>query len=64
MKELTDNKSEILIFECNRLEINPKEYWIEIIEVSFIKGDNYISISRLSYEDEIYIEYSKFAVAR
>ena len=58
MKELTDNKSEILIFECNRLEINPKEYWIEIIEVSFIKGDNYISISRLSYEDEIYIEYN------
>lgn len=37
MQELTDSKSEILIFECNRLEINPKEYWIEIIEVSFIK---------------------------
>lgn len=58
MQELTDSKSEILIFECNRLEINPKEYWIEIIEVSFIKGDNYISISRLSYEDETYIEYN------
>lgn len=58
MQELTDSKSEILIFECNRLEINPKEYWIEIIEVSFIKDDNYISISRLSYEDETYIEYN------
>ncbi|WP_417009328.1 hypothetical protein [Bacteroides congonensis] len=58
MQELTHHKPEILIFECDILDINSKEYWIEIIQVAFVKGDNYISISRLSYEDEIYMEYN------
>lgn len=58
MQELTNHKSDTLDFECDTLNINSKDYWIEIIQVAFVKGDNYISISRLSYEDEIYIEYN------
>jgi len=48
-----------LIIKCNRILINPKEYWGEIIQLAFIENElENISITRLPYEDEIYIEHN------
>ena len=45
--------------KSNFYDINPNEYWDEIIQLTFIKNDfEYISITRIPYEDEIYIEHS------
>ena len=45
--------------KSNFYDINPNEYWDEIIQLTFIKNDfEYISITRIPYEDEIYIEHN------
>jgi hypothetical protein len=57
---LESSRSLSLKFECSKgIDINPKEYWEEIIQLTFI-GDKfeYLSLTRLPYENEIYIEYS------
>jgi hypothetical protein len=49
-----------LKFVCNEIiDINPKEYWNEIIQLTFVnKEQEYLAITRLPYEDQIYIEYN------
>jgi hypothetical protein len=40
------------------VDINSKEYWKEIIQLTFVKENyEYLSITRLPYEDQIYIEH-------
>ena len=42
--------------KSNFYDINPNEYWDEIIQLTFIENDfEYISITRIPYEDDIYI---------
>ena len=48
-----------LIFKCNEIHVTDRDYWDEIIQLTFlsVEGEN-ISFTRLSYDDEIYIEYN------
>jgi len=44
---------------CNKILVNPKEIWVELIDVAFIEDDlNFVTISRLSYEDDVHIEHN------
>ena len=56
---MKENKDTPLMLNCNEISVNPKDYWDEIIQIAFIE-DAYknIIISRLAYEDEIYIEHN------
>ena len=47
-----------LSFYSKEIDINPEKYWKELIQLSFVNKEEYVAISRLSYEDEIYIEYN------
>lgn len=47
-----------LDFKVKKIDINSEDYWDEIIQITFISDENYIAISRLSYEDEIYFEFN------
>mgnify|MGYP001640762510 CR=1 FL=1 len=53
-------RSEPLKFDCNKkIDINPKEYWEEIMQLTFLNDKSeYLSLARLSYEEEVYIEYN------
>ena len=53
-------RSEPLKFDCNKkIDINPKEYWEEIMQLTFLNDKSeYLSLTRLSYEEEVYIEYN------
>ena len=56
MKTITD---EPLVMNCNKILVNPKDIWVELINIGFIENDDqFIAISRLAYEDEIYIEHN------
>jgi hypothetical protein len=43
-------------FKCNKLVFSNPDVWDELVDISFINGNNYISISALAYEDQINIE--------
>ena len=45
-------RSEPLKFDCNKkIDINPKEYWEEIMQLTFLNDKSeYLSLTRLSYE--------------
>ena len=48
-----------LNFNCKEININPEEFWGEIIQLAFVNDNNeYIAITRLPYENELYIEYN------
>ena len=53
-------RSEPLKFDCNKkIDINPKEYWEEIMQLTFLNDKSeYLSLTRLSYEEEVYIVYN------
>ena len=53
-------RSEPLKFVCNKkIDINPKEYWEEIMQLTFLNNKcGYLSLTRLSYDEEIYFEYN------
>jgi hypothetical protein len=57
---MESSRSLPLKFECNKnIDINPKEYWEEIIQLTFINNKfEYLSLTRLPYEDEVYFEYN------
>ena len=56
---MDDVNSLPLIFECNEIYVNDKDYWDEIIQLTFVKNENEnISFTRLSYEEDIYIEHN------
>ncbi|MDO5105244.1 hypothetical protein [Capnocytophaga sp.] len=57
-KIVKKNRETSLNFIVKELDINSKEYWDEIIQITFISDENYIAISRLSYQDEIYFEFN------
>lgn len=50
-------RNTLLDFKVKELNINLEDYWDEIIQITFVSGENYIAISRLSYENEIYFEF-------
>ena len=49
-----------LKFDCNKnIDINPKEYWGEIIQLAFLNDKSeYLVITRLAYENEVYFEHN------
>jgi hypothetical protein len=48
-----------LKFECNKIDVNPKEYWEEVIQLTFLNDKSeYFSLTRLPDEDEVYFEYN------
>ena len=50
-------RSEPLKFDCNKkIDINPKEYWEEIMQLTFLNDKS--EYLWLSYEEEVYIEYN------
>ena len=53
-------RSEPLKFACNpKIDINPKEYWEEIMQLTFLNNEfEYLSLTRLCYDEEVYIEYN------
>jgi len=53
-------RSEPLKFDCNKkIDINPKEYWEEIMQLTFLNNEfEYLSLTRLCYDEEVYIEYN------
>jgi hypothetical protein len=55
-----ENSSLPLKFECNKgIDINPEGDWDEIIQLTFLNDQSeYLSLTRLSYEDEVYVEYN------
>lgn len=57
---MESSRSASLKFECNKeININPKEYWEEIIQLTFLNDKSeYLSLTRLNYEDEVYFEYN------
>ena len=57
---MESSRSLPLRFNCNKkADINSKEYWEEIIQLTFLNDKfEYLSLTRLPYEDEVYFEYN------
>ena len=51
--------TESLFFTCEEIELNPRAYWGELLQIAFINKGQYFSISRLAYEEELYFEYDE-----
>ena len=48
-----------LVLNCNKILVNPKNVWNELIHIGFIEDNfKHVTISRLVYDDEIYIEHN------
>ena len=51
--------SESLFFTCEEIDLNPRPYWGELLQITFVNKEQYFSISRLAYEEELYFEYNE-----
>lgn len=51
--------TESLLFTCEEIDLNPRESWGELLQIAFINKEQYFSISRLAYEEELYFEYNE-----
>ena len=51
--------TESLFFTCEEIDLNPRAYWGELLQIAFINKEQYFSISRLAYEEELYFEYNE-----
>lgn len=51
--------SESLFFTCEEIDLNPRTSWAELLQIAFINKEQYFSISRLAYEEELYFEYNE-----
>ena len=51
--------TESLFFTCEEIDLNPRASWAELLQIAFINKDQYFSISRLAYEEELYFEYNE-----
>ena len=51
--------TESLFFTCEEIDINPRAYWGELLQIAFVNKGQYFSISRLAYEEELYFEYNE-----
>ena len=43
-----------LFFTSEEINLNPHTSWAELLQIAFINKDQYFSISRLAYEEELY----------
>ena len=48
-----------LFFTSEEINLNPRASWGELLQIVFINKEQYFSISRLAYEEELYFEYNK-----
>ena len=51
--------TESLLFTCEEIDLNPRAYWGELLQITFVNKEQYFSISRLAYEEELYFEYNE-----
>ena len=51
--------TESLFFTCEEIDLNPRVFWAELLQIAFINKEQYFSISRLAYEEELYFEYNE-----
>ena len=50
---------EYLLFTSEEIDLNPRPYWGELLQIAFVNKEQYFSISRLAYEEELYFEYNE-----
>ena len=48
-----------LFFTCEEIDLNPRASWAELLQITFVNKEQYFSISRLAYEEELYFEYNE-----
>ena len=48
-----------LLFTCEEIELNPRASWAELLQITFVNEEQYFSISKLAYEEELYFEYNE-----
>ena len=48
-----------LFFTSEEINLNPRASWGELLQIAFINKEQYFSISRLAYEEELYFEYNE-----
>ena len=48
-----------LFFTSEEINLNPRPYWGELLQITFVNKEQYFSISRLAYEEELYFEYNE-----
>ena len=48
-----------LLFTSKEIDINPRASWAELLQITFVNKEQYFSISRLAYEEELYFEYNE-----
>jgi hypothetical protein len=47
-------------FKAKQIHINDEDVWEDVIELAFVlEDDSYISIARIPYEDDVYIEFGE-----
>ena len=51
--------TESLFFTCEEIDLNPRASWAELLQITFVNKEQYFSISRLAYEEELYFEYNE-----
>lgn len=51
--------TESLFFTCEEIDLNPRTSWAELLQIAFINKEQYFSISKLAYEEELYFEYNE-----
>ena len=51
--------TESLLFTSEEIDLNPRAYWGELLQIAFVNKEQYFSISRLAYEEELYFEYNE-----
>ena len=48
-----------LLFISEEIELNPRASWGELLQIAFVNKEQYFSISKLAYEEELYFEYNE-----
>ena len=48
-----------LFFTSEEINLNPHTSWAELLQITFVNKEQYFSISKLAYEEELYFEYNE-----
>ena len=48
-----------LFFTSEEINLNPRASWAELLQIAFVNKEQYFSISKLAYEEELYFEYNE-----
>ena len=48
-----------LLFTSEEIDLNPRASWAELLQITFVNKEQYFSISKLAYEEELYFEYNE-----